>query len=82
MAEEELLVEQMRKGKKRVLNIRPMFTACEIASDDTLLMRIVSASGAASIKPVEALQHIFGLDEQTVAATIITKTGWRDIEEK
>ena len=81
LAGDELLVTRERKGKKRRFNIRPIIPGLRQITDDTLEMTTIGKSGEPGIKPVEALGHILGLDEEALRATIVTKTGWQSLQE-
>lgn len=81
MAGDELVIERVRKGKKRQINIRPLISAFAPLSHDTLSMKVISKSGAPGIKPSDALQYILGMDEASALAATITKTGWKPLAE-
>lgn len=81
MAGDELVIERVRKGKKRKFNIRPLFKNLIIQDNLTLLLDVIGKSGAPGIKPSDGLQHIMALDEATLLSAEITKTGWQPAED-
>jgi len=80
MATEECIVRNVRKGQMREVNIRPLVSSVEGIAPDTLLLQIASLSGQPGIKPLEAIQAILGVDEQTALRAVILKTAWSALE--
>jgi hypothetical protein len=73
-------VAKTRKGKTSAIDIRPLIPQLKISGPTTIELELVGISAQPGIKPIEALAQILGLDEQTVLATRILKTGWRAME--
>ncbi len=81
MDSDELVIHRVRKGKERHINIRPLISSLDRLNHDTLLMKVISKSGAPGIKPSDALQHILHLEESIAVAAVVTKTGWEELPE-
>jgi radical SAM-linked protein len=73
-------VAKTRKGKTSTIDIRPLIPRLKISGPTTIELELVGISAQPGIKPIEALARILDLDEQTVLATRILKTGWRAVE--
>ena len=82
MAEEEYVVQNVRKGQVREVNIRPLIRAVDILGEDTVDLQVVSLSGQPGIKPLEAIQSIFAMDEETTLRATIMKTTWSALENR
>lgn len=80
MKSDELIISRVRKGKQRQFNIRPLITKCDQTASDSLLMQIISKSGAPGIKPIDALSHILQRDVDEMIETEITKTSWQPVD--
>jgi radical SAM-linked protein len=81
MAAEECIVQNRRKGQLREVNIRPLISSVEFSGPDTVHLQVASLSGQPGIKPLEAIQAILAVDEQTALKAIILKTAWRALED-
>ncbi len=73
-------VAKTRKGRTSEIDIRPLIPQLKITGPTTIELELVGVSAQPGIKPIEALAQILGLDEQTILATRILKTGWRTME--
>lgn len=78
---EEFIIERLRKGKVKQLNIRPMIQALAVTDADKIAMDIINKASFPGIKPQEAIQHILSLSEQEVLETKVLKTGWIPLKE-
>lgn len=75
-ASEEFLIERLRKGKVKKLDIRPLIRTIDMVDNKTINMAIVNRSSFPGIKPQEAIQHILQIDEETALQSSVLKTGW------
>ena len=71
-----------RKGKSKEIDIRPLIPAIEAESENTIILQAVSRAGAPGIKVLEAMQHIFGMDEALLLAAHMQKTGWAPLSDE
>jgi len=70
------VINRIRKGKTKSLNIRPLIVVIECVEPATLKLKTINASSQAAVKPVEALLHIIKIDEDTAMGASIVKTSW------
>lgn len=75
-ASDEYLIERLRKGKVKKIDIRPLVRDIEMKDEQTLTMAIVNRSSHPGIKPQEAIQHILQIDEETALQSSVLKTAW------
>ena len=79
---DSFIVNKTRKGKTKAIDIRPLIKRFLIAAPDMVQLETISASAEPSIKPLEALTEILGLDIERSQQTKIVKTGWHSLDEK
>jgi radical SAM family uncharacterized protein/radical SAM-linked protein len=72
-------VMRERKGKSKGVDIRPLIPAIKVETEDTIILQAVSRAGAPGIKVLEAMQHIFGMDETLLLTAHMQKTGWKPL---
>ena len=75
-ASESFIIQRSRKGKTKSIDIRPLIRKFECIGSNTIELDTVNIASNPGIKPVEALHHVMGLDEDQALQTSITKTGW------
>lgn len=73
---EEYIIERLRKGKVKKIDIRPLVKEIAILDNQSIQMVIVNRAGHPGIKPQEALQHILHLDQETALQSGVLKTAW------
>ena len=73
MAAASYVVERVRKGKRRELDIRPLVSSLE-SEGATLAMTLVSIQATAGISPKDILKEVAGLSEEDVLLARIKKT--------
>lgn len=79
---EEHIIERLRKGKIKQIDIRPMFLKLEHVSDTELEMQLVNRSSFPGIKPQEAIKHLLGYSEELVLMSKVLKTKWLPYKSK
>ncbi len=82
MAEQICVVRNVRKGQVREVDIRPLLKAVDILGEETVDLQVVSLSGQPGVKPLEAIQAIFAMDEATALRATIVKTAWTALENR
>ena len=70
------VVERIRKGKSKPLDIRPLIRKICASGSGTVELETINITSSPGIKPIEALRHIIKLDKDTALRTSIVKTGW------
>jgi radical SAM family uncharacterized protein/radical SAM-linked protein len=77
---DSFIIERMRKGKRKDLDIRPLVKAIEPRSQTSIRLELTSRSGTAGSKPAEVLEALLDLDEQSLLQLRVVKTSWAEIE--
>ena len=76
VASSSFVVERIRKGKSKPLDIRPLIRRISPSGSGTVELETINITSSPGIKPIEALRHIIKLDKDTALLTSIVKTGW------
>ena len=71
---DEYLVEKTRKGKTRLIDIKPLLSHVVIKGSALLEIELITEAAVPGIKPIEAIADILDLDESAQTAVQITKT--------
>ncbi len=82
LAEKEWILERVRKGKRRQLDIRPLVKSAicmEKEKKRKMEFVLVHRHGQAGLSPFEFLGKVLGLSKRQTLLTRITKTGVKDI---
>lgn len=74
---ETFIIERLRKGKVKKIDIRPLIKDISIQDNQTIKMVLINRAGHPGIKPQEALQHILHLDQETALQSLVLKTAWK-----
>jgi radical SAM-linked protein len=70
--EESVSVAKLRKGKKRIFDIRKQVTELNVQQDGSIELTQISEQDKASSKPMEIIKEVFGLtDHEVLDARII-----------
>ena len=72
-------VELVRKGKKRVLDARPLVAKLAVDEDGTICLVLKGIPGQPGIKPLELLAALFGLGEEETRTTRLVKLWTRSV---
>ncbi len=70
------VIERLRKGKRKKLDIRPLIKEINISGEKTISLQYINRSGHPGIKAGEAIIHILDLHEKEQIAMQIRKTNW------
>ncbi len=77
---DSMVVERIRKGKRKSLDIRPLINNIRVISPRTIILELISKSAMPGTKPAEALATLLHLDEETVLKLQIMKMSWSELE--
>ncbi len=72
-------IERTRKRKIKKIDIRPLISELTINNDGTIFMDLISKASEAGVKPLEAIAAILKRDQQEFLASVIMKTGWKEL---
>ncbi|MDR3090437.1 MAG: TIGR03960 family B12-binding radical SAM protein [Desulfobulbaceae bacterium] len=72
------MVERERKGKTRLVDIRPLVAACAV-DGEVIRLTLNYHGGESGVKPLEALAEIFALPPQRLTAARTRKIAWRPL---
>ncbi|MCK5516626.1 MAG: hypothetical protein KAI39_07110, partial [Desulfobulbaceae bacterium] len=61
------------------INIRPLVVGIEIHDNSTLTLDLISKASEAGVKPLEAVAAILQKDQQEFLASVVLKTGWKEL---
>ncbi len=75
------IIERLRKGKRKELNIRPLIKEIILSEESILHLQTISRSGSPGVKVQEALMHVLDLDEETHLLMKVKKTGWIPLQQ-
>jgi radical SAM-linked protein len=78
---ETLTIERIRKGKRKLIDIRPLIKSITTTSKNHITIELISRSAEAGTKPAEALAALLHLDEAEILTLQILKTSWSELEE-
>lgn len=78
---DSLVVDRVRKGKHKELDIRPLIKNIEIVSTQKIRLEIISRSAMVGTKPAEVLAALLQLDAQTLLNLHIVKTTWSEFND-
>ena len=81
LAADSCLVEKIRKGVSKQIDIRPMVAQLEVQSPSQLRIQTINTATKAGVKPAEALSHLLSLDEDQVNSLKILKTEWLPLDQ-
>jgi radical SAM family uncharacterized protein/radical SAM-linked protein len=73
-------IKLVRKGRRKMLDIRPLVTTIDAVSEEKIELTLISRSGAAGAKPSEVVAAVLQLDDQTVLKLRVLKTSWVEID--
>ena len=76
-----LVVERVRKGRKKSLDIRPLIEGINVVSKCVIVLELLSRSALPATKPAEALTAILGLDYDTALNLRVMKTSWSELRD-
>jgi radical SAM family uncharacterized protein/radical SAM-linked protein len=76
---DRFLINKTRKGKNREIDIRPLIRSIDNIGDDIVILQTESRAGVPGIKVIEAMRHIFGMDEALLLNSSIQKTSWSSL---
>ncbi len=79
-AVDEFMVERVRKGKLKKMDIRPLVNKIKAISIRKIQLELISRSGLPGTKPAEVVQAILQLDADTLLRLQVLKTGWSELE--
>jgi radical SAM family uncharacterized protein/radical SAM-linked protein len=71
-------VSVLRKGKERRLDVRPMVEDLSVIEGGTIQLVLLTAPGAAAVKPLELLGAVLGLSGEEIRAARILKAWSRN----
>ncbi|MFC1831273.1 TIGR03936 family radical SAM-associated protein, partial [Thermodesulfobacteriota bacterium] len=77
---DSMVVERIRKGKRKSLDIRPLINNIRVTAERTIILELISKSAMPGTKPAEALATLLHLDEETVLKLQIMKISWSELE--
>ncbi|OEU56682.1 MAG: B12-binding domain-containing radical SAM protein [Desulfobulbaceae bacterium S3730MH12] len=76
------IIERIRKGKMKPLDIRPLIRKIRCSSPNTIKLKTINVTSSPGIKPIEALLTILKIDKDTALRTSILKTGWLPLQSR
>ncbi len=79
LATDRFIVKRIRKRKIKEINIRPLVAGIEINDNSTLSLELISKASEAGVKPLEAVAAILEKDQQEFLASVVLKTGWKEL---
>ena len=79
LAQEENFAQRLRKGKTKMINIRPLVKDIVVVNGSTLQLHLTSTAGVPGIKVSELLSHLFSWQEVDILATKMTKISWKPL---
>ena len=77
---DSMVVERIRKGRRKLLDIRPLINSIRVSTARTIILELISKSAMPGTKPAEALATLLHLDEETVLKLQIMKISWSELE--
>ena len=78
---DSLVVERVRKGRRKSLDIRPLIEAIDVVSKRVIVLGLVSRSALPATKPAEVLTAILGLDKDTALNLQVMKNSWSELKD-
>jgi radical SAM family uncharacterized protein/radical SAM-linked protein len=78
---ESLVIERVRKGRRKNLDIRPLVKRITAVSRRRLTLELISRSAEPGTKPAEVLTALLHLDADTVLRLQTMKTSWSALED-
>lgn len=69
-------VPRERKGRKSEVDLRPLVNRLDVDASDRIMLELVTRSGTPGTRPLELLEHVLGLDGDTLRAYRVRKTAW------
>lgn len=74
-------VSRSRKGKRSILDIRPLVADIIVESPDTLRLELLYTSSLPGVKPGLILTHVLQMDAETAATSRVRKVAWHGVGE-
>ncbi len=79
LALDSFSIKRRRKGKIKEIDIRPLVRKLEGYDDTTITLELISRAAEAGAKPLEVLAAILQKDQDTLLASTIIKTEWKEL---
>jgi len=79
LATEKFTVKRVRKGKVKEVDFRPLVVKMETVGSETISLELISKASHAGIKPLEAIAAILQKDQEELLASVVIKTGWKEL---
>lgn len=76
---DQYLINVVRKGKKRELDVRPMVMAIRMVDPVIVEMTMLLGAAQVGVKPVELMVNLFGLEAGEIPQMRILKLAWRAV---
>ena len=79
LTSESFTLKKVRKGKVKEIDFRPLMVAFDIIEDNILSLELISRASQAGVKPLDAIATILQRDQEDLLASVVIKTGWKEI---
>jgi len=74
---DEFFIEVVRKHKQRWMDVRPDISALRLENDQSIFITMQTEISKAAVKPMELISKVFGLSDEDVVNSQLTKLAYR-----